>query len=368
MRRFDRRLGRVGLFRVRMTLPQSLRELRRDGDLLKQEHVCADGAETAPLSRRHSSAYQISRKLFGHSVARAVALSVHIVKIGLVRDSRNFIGSVDITHRCNLECAHCYFTHQGYQSELTDQQWIDFFDRKEEEGFPFYQCSWVGGEPLLRRELIGRLRTRFLSNLVVTNGTIPLPDWPDVNFYVSVDGTKEHYVRMRGPADQYDRLKKNVFDHGNLNMRVGMVVTRQNHTCIERFLEEWKDAPLRSVIFEFYTPVVDRVDEAWPDWELRDAILDRLIRLKQRYGSFIENNEKILRLMKSHRAHLATRRCLYSKVAFCYGPDGKPKRPCMMGPGADCSRCGCVLPFHICMMNDKGLMFREIMRLVGGSF
>ena len=327
-----------------------------------------DPTEDVALHQRQSRVYQVSAKLFGRSLARAITRSSHILKFGMMRNPHDYIGSVDITHRCNLECKHCYFTHQGYEHELSDEQWIEFFDRKAEEGFPFHQCSWVGGEPMLRWKLIDRLRRRFVSNLIATNGTIPLPDWPDVNFYVSVDGVRETYAQLRGPADQYDRLKKNIYDHGHLKIRVGMVVTTQNHTCIERFLEEWSDAPVRSALFEFYTPVVDRTDDAWPGWELRDAILDRLLRLKQKYGDFIENNEKVLRLMKSNRAHLATLRCLYSKVAFCYGPDGKVKRPCMMGPGADCSRCGCILPFHICMMHNRGLMFREVVQQIGQAF
>jgi len=348
-------------------LPESTAEERRDDAAALALAQRPLRSEDASLRQRQSRIYTVSERLFGNTAARAITRSSQILKFGLMRNPRNYMGSVDITHRCNLDCAHCYYTHQGYHSELSDQEWIEFFDRKEEEGFPFHQCSWVGGEPMLRWKLIERLRTRFLANLIATNGTIPLPDWPDVNFYVSVDGTKEHYTQIRGPAETYERLKKNIYDHGHLKIRVGMVITSHNHGCIERFLEEWRDAPIRSVLFEFYTPVVDRTDDMWPGWELRDRILDKLIHLKQKYGDFIENNEKILRLMKSDRAYQSTRRCLYAKVAFCFGADGKPKKPCMMGPGADCSRCGCILPFHIYMMHDRGLLFREIMELVGRS-
>jgi hypothetical protein len=33
----------------------------------------------------------------------------------------------------------------------------------------------------------------------------------------------------------------------------------------------------------------------------------------------------------------------------------------MMGDKADCSRCGCVLPYHSELMRHKSLVFRELM-------
>ena len=36
----------------------------------------------------------------------------------------------------------------------------------------------------------------------------------------------------------------------------------------------------------------------------------------------------------------------------------------MMGPPADCLRCGCVLPFYMWALEDKWLMMRELLMLV----
>ena len=38
---------------------------------------------------------------------------------------------------------------------------------------------------MLEKELIERGMKYFRSNLVTTNGTLELPDWPDVNFSIS---------------------------------------------------------------------------------------------------------------------------------------------------------------------------------------
>ena len=56
------------------------------------------------------------------------------------------------------------------------------------------------------KELIERGMKYFRSNLVATNGTLELPDWPDVNFYISVDGKKEMHDAIRGKGC-HERIK-----------------------------------------------------------------------------------------------------------------------------------------------------------------
>ena len=65
--------------------------------------------------------------------------------------------------------------------------------------------------------------------------------------------------------------------------------------------------------------------------------------------------------MKSQNCQKVTKVCLYAKKSFTLGPDGKIKKPCMMGEKADCSRCGCVLPFHLWNLNQANLLLREIL-------
>ena len=270
------------------------------------------------------------------------------------------IGSIDITYRCNLNCKHCYFMEYGFDSELTDEQWTAYFEALKDTPFPFYQASWIGGEPLLRKDLVGRLMKMFRSNVVATNGTIPLPDWPDCNFYVSVDGTREYYRDMRGQEWMYDRIKKNT-ERPDLRIIIAMVVAKNNWQCIPAMLEEWSRKPVKGVLFQFYTPIRGQEQDLWPGWELRDRAIDMLIRLKGKYGDFIINPVSMLRLMKSDKAPAVLARCPYSRDSYALAPDGSRKLPCMMGDKADCSRCGCVLPYHSALMSQKSLVFRELM-------
>lgn len=89
--------------------------------------------------------------------------------------------------------------------------------------------------------------------------------------------------------------------------------------------------------------------------------MDKLLALKEeKYGDFIGVPGLVLKLMKSDKCNEITRNCLFKKVAFCLDPHGQVKKPCMMGPQADCLRCGCVLPFHLWGLDDKWLMMREL--------
>lgn len=273
------------------------------------------------------------------------------------------IGSIDVTNRCNLRCKHCYFYAHDYESqrELSDEEWISRLEELKRTDFPFYQCSWVGGEPLLRRELIERGMKYFKSNLVATNGTLELPYWPDVNFYISIDGPQEMHDAIRGKGC-YARIKKNI-DRPDLKILVSMVINRMNYQGIERFIEEWKDTGVKGCLFQFYTAVrgLDN-DDLWLNWDERDAVIDKLIRLKEeKYGDFIGIPTVVLELMKSGTSREITRNCLYRQDSFCLDPQGLVKKPCMMGPQADCERCGCVVPFHLKALESKKLMLRELL-------
>jgi len=65
------------------------------------------------------------------------------------------------------------------------------------------------------------------------------------------------------------------------------------------------------------------------------------------YGGFILNSEPVLRLMKSENSKRITGNCDLPKAVICLDSMGKVKLPCVIGNKADCSRCGCIIPFQI---------------------
>jgi MoaA/NifB/PqqE/SkfB family radical SAM enzyme len=273
---------------------------------------------------------------------------------------RHSFGSVDVTDQCNLRCDHCYFFEQDHSAQLTLEQWQERFERMKTEGFRFYQCTWVGGEPLLRPEIIEMGRHYFKYSTVTTNGSIPLPDWKDVSWYISVDGGREVHERMRNSPGLYDTIRQTIEGSDGLKITIAYCITSENSAGISASLDEWSRNPkVRNMVFSFYTPVRGLDDRLWPGPDEKDRLLGQLIEKKKIYGDFIVNTESALRLMKSDRSRSVTGRCPFAEKSFALGTDGIPKEPCMLGPKADCDRCGCVAPFYLKSLTDRNLVIRD---------
>ena len=280
----------------------------------------------------------------------------------------NAVGSIDITKRCNLRCEHCYFFAEEHKErELTPDEWIEKLEAMKAAGDPMMLCTWVGGEPLVRKKLIETGRKYFKHNTVVTNGTMELPDWTDVTWVISIDGTEEAFEKMRAPGI-YNKIKENIKRHSNLRIQISCVITSLTKDCIEDLVEEWKDLASGGIIFDFFTPV-NKLDESlWLDWDERDAMIDRIFELKKKYPGKINMLDSTLDLMRAKNSKSVTDNCLFKEKAFTLGADGKPKGKCMMGDNADCDKCGCVVPFYMATMNSPKLLMKEaVKKAVGRS-
>lgn len=261
--------------------------------------------------------------------------------------------SVDVTYRCNLRCKHCYFLQQNYQKELNDKDALTRIEEIKIKYPSIIHASWVGGEPLLRKNIIEKGIRLFPFNMIVTNGTIELPKWKNCVFNVSVDGTKEYYEKIRG-SGIYDKVKRNA-NRNDIAVNIACVLNKENYHCIEEMLEEWKKTKVGGINFGFYTPIRGIKENLWLNWQERDRIINQLLKLKRKYGSFLLNPESVLKLMFSKKAKKITTHCLLPKAVICLDPTGQRKLPCVIGEKADCSRCGCVIPYFL----ESGLVRRE---------
>ncbi len=291
----------------------------------------------------------------------------HFLQLGffLMGIPKNSFGSVDVTSQCNLRCDHCYFFEQDHSSEWSLEQWREKFESMKAEGFRSLQCTWVGGEPLLRLPLIDLGRRYFKYNTVTTNGTLPLPDWKDVSWYISVDGGRENHDRMRKQPGLFDTIKQNIAATEGLKITIAYCITTENFVEIGDSLRGWSQNPkIRNMVFSFFTPVKGLDDSLWPGWDEKDRILEFLIEKKKEYGDFIVNSERSLRLMKYDRARTVTDNCPFAEKSFAFGPDGIMKKPCMLGPKVDCTRCGCVVPFYLTALTNRGLVIRDAITAV----
>ncbi len=278
---------------------------------------------------------------------------------------KNSFGSVDVTNQCNLRCDHCYFFEQDHSGQWSLEQWREQFERMKADGFSFYQCTWVGGEPLLRPEIIELGRHYFKYSLVTTNGSLALPDWKDVSWYISVDGSRGTHEKMRNRPGLYEEIVQNINATEGLKITIAYCITSENWTEISASLEEWSRNPkIRNMVFSFFTPVAGVDDSLWPGWQERDRILELLIEKRKVYGDFIVNTVCALKLMKYDRSRSVTDRCPFAEKSFALGPDGLMKEPCMLGPKADCHRCGCVVPFYLKSLTDRKLVVGDVVSTI----
>lgn len=280
---------------------------------------------------------------------------------------RNTFCSIDVTARCNLRCKHCYFYSydQDCGPELTVSEWLGRIEKMQSGKGAFFSCTWVGGEPLLRKELIEKGRGYFRSNRVVTNGTIELPCWPDVEFHVSVDGTEKFHDSIRGDGC-YTRIKRNISDVRNSNLKIALAccLNRRNIACVEDLVGEWLEVPnVHHILFDFFTPIRGVKEDMGLSFRERDEAIALLKSLKERHGAFLGGPPGQFDLMLEKNHHRATgKNCVFVKNGTAFDAWGNVKRPCVIGPKADCDRCGCIVPFSLAAWKRPVNLLREAWR------
>ena len=127
-------------------------------------------------------------------------------------------GSLDLTHRCNLACVHCYARvkpeQELPQAELSTGQWLKIIHDLEEAGCLYLLLT--GGEPLLREDFPEIYTAAKKSGMLVTvfsNGTrvderimglfreLP-PRLVEISIYGASAGTQDRITGVRGSFER----------------------------------------------------------------------------------------------------------------------------------------------------------------------
>jgi radical SAM protein with 4Fe4S-binding SPASM domain len=135
-----------------------------------------------------------------------------------------FSGSLELTHRCNLNCVHCYLgpqdsrqSHKG--REIGTGRMLSLLDEITEAGC--LNLLITGGEPLLREDFTviyrharenGLLVTVFTNGTTVTDNILQLfRDLPPVEVEISIYGaTAATYERITGVTGSYERCLRGI--------------------------------------------------------------------------------------------------------------------------------------------------------------
>lgn len=129
-------------------------------------------------------------------------------------------GSIDLTHRCNLRCVHCYLGPQtateeeAAKHEMGTHKVLSVIDEITEAGCLFLILT--GGEPLLRADFAdiyrhskanGLLVTVFTNGTLITDHIIELfDDMPPHTVEISLYGASARtYEKITGVRGSYER-------------------------------------------------------------------------------------------------------------------------------------------------------------------
>jgi radical SAM protein with 4Fe4S-binding SPASM domain len=167
-------------------------------------------------------------------------------------------GSIDLTHRCNLRCVHCYLGDKASlrgngKQELDTAQWISIIDEITEAGCLYLLIT--GGEPLLRKdfsEIYHHAKTKGLLVTVFTNGTMIteqilelFQDMPpravEISLYGATAATYEKITSIKGSYERCLKGIQNFLNHRiNLKLKtILMTLNRHEFYDIETMAKEY---------------------------------------------------------------------------------------------------------------------------------
>ncbi len=248
--------------------------------------------------------------------------------------------AVDITHRCNLRCRHCYWWKQDHPAELDDARMVTFLKGLRARGLG--AAILYGGEPTLRPEICRAAGEIFDAVLVFTNGMNGFPRLRNIQWVLSLDGPEPINDQIRG-SGVYARAVAHV-KRASCPPIVHMTVSRLNQDSLAPFVEEMMRLPIKGIGFSFYTPdrTRDESDLFIPLGE-RDQLVRQLLRLRERHGERVGFTPAMARHLLTSGDFFRWNRydaCPVSRRVRCYQSNGEAKA-CTYGDTADCSRCGC---------------------------
>ena len=250
-----------------------------------------------------------------------------------------FIG-LDITDKCNCHCTGCFWERRKVNKEKTVEEISDFVKKKVEEGI--YTVIYLGGEPSLRKDVLEACTKIAPSNIITTNGIINLPDYPNTQIVVSVDGTEKIHDAHRHREGTYRKIKEN---YSHRPILTTTTLTKENLNAQRKLVEEWKDSSIKGMAFDFATPFTgEDCSSWWLNWVQRHKVIDDLHELKDDYPNLIYMSHRQIDGFRKENTEKRAPTCNVKWLSHSYSSDFKKINPCVIGETADCCRCGCHMP------------------------
>nr|CCE70410.1 TPA: heme biosynthesis protein related [Pyrococcus abyssi GE5] len=202
--------------------------------------------------------------------------------------------AVEITHRCNLKCEHCYVGTRNNPATLSLEVIKKLIHDMEKLGC--YQLAIGGGEPTLHPNFEKILEIIHKSKIfahIVTNGTTNLSEYLEkyankkkrsFEVTISIDGPKEIHEKVRKSV-KFEEIINNIKKLAELGWKpqIQTTVSLKTYKYIPKLLKELKDLPIsawavkmeypvgnarsHANIFPSSTEFVKMTSEIWEWWE-----------------------------------------------------------------------------------------------------
>ena len=269
---------------------------------------------------------------------------------------------INITNKCTLRCKHCFVFRDSNPNdpsgEMDDATALKkIAERKERHGIE--RVLWMGGEPLLRPDVLREGTKIFSKNTVTTNGTVDLIELTRTTYVVSIDGPPELNDRIRGKGT-FEKVMKTLSrvpeDFGPTVM-CQCAVTKVNEDALEELAELILPTRAEGMTFSFYVPTAnDQSELTWGSLERRDKAVREVMRLKEKYRDFIWNSSGGLELTLSENAKSVTDNCpaqIFLLPLYLEGNEFVSPF-CCYGNDVDCDLCGSWAVFSIAAKLRQG--------------
>jgi organic radical activating enzyme len=249
------------------------------------------------------------------------------------------IGIFDLTNQCPLRCLHCYYYSNVSQipSELGEADFLERLEQRREE-YGIRSAFWVGGEPLLKPDLLRQAMRLFRRNAVATSGALPIPADLNAGLLVSIEGGKQTHDGLRGEGT-FDIAMENVRSLPAKSFAIATTLTSASVECIDTLPDLVVSTGAVGILVGFH--VGRPGDPLRLDGRRRDAAVDKLLDLQESHPGVLLHSKEAIELFRWRHGREVREHCIYRDRAVAFDVRLEVKKPCTFAENAACNVCGC---------------------------